>query len=278
MCNSQCSGSPCCQCFLGFFSSFVGKIFVFIIAICLILLGILTIWGFIWISFNHIFITTISDSISSTVKAIDICLGIAMVLFGIAGIFGAIYRKGIVGKVLLSLYLIGSIIIFLFFAILGGILIAFLTSKGLISDHICNQSNPSISVRMYDNIKERTNYSDTCPLKCIDSNTNSQKLLDCHGLQMLLNVPESTYSASHFKSLAEVESTYKCAGLCKKHEGIPCTFFTNFSQKSTRTCIGPIEESLQKYDRVVIVIYSISLPVIFFNILATIALLCYSSK
>lgn len=274
----MCYCCPSCNCCMRFFRSCIGKLLVWIISFCTIALGIVTIWGYYWTSDQVIFKITISDTIATTSKVLGLCLGIGMIIFGISGIFGLIYRKSIKGKILLFIYVIGSFLVFICMLILGAIVIAVVTNTAAVSDYLCSNSNSTLPIIMYDNIKARTSPSTICPSKCTSPNTDSKKLEDCTALQQTLNVPVSKYTASNFLLLETLESNFNCAGICSKHQGIPCTYFNNFAQKNTQTCVSSIQETLKKYDIIIIIIFSISIFVSLFNIFAAISLLCASRE
>jgi len=281
MCDFHCYCCGPCNCCSKFIRMFIGKFLVFIFSLGAILLGIFTIWQYYGIGHQAIFKITMQIYLANTIKALGIGLGIAMIIYGIAGIFGLIYRKKSSGKVILFIYLIGSFLVFLFMVVIGSVLAHEVSSA--VYDYygtVCHDDHkPSVPVIMYDIIKESTKTNTSCPSDCAGNvGLKSKELMYCPTLSKELNLPIDTFKSSYFYYLKELESTFHCAGMCTHHDRIPCTYFSDFSQKSAINCIDYIKDNLSKYNTIIIVIFCITLPVSIFNMLAAICLICESKE
>lgn len=254
---------------LELFSTFCGTIIHLMLSLMAIIFGLLFIWSFFWVTNQIIYQVVFSSSISWIAEKICLGLGIGMLIIGFLEILQILSTSNSKRKFILTIIFIITLLLLGSMIFIGNLIISDFSNSKLQDDFICKGSSISIPILMYNNIAAKSVSYHKCTSSCLK--TFSTKLLDCESLQLSLNVINSSYPSYYFDIISSLENTYKCAGICKTHEGIPCTFFDNFSNQNTKNCYDSVHENLSKYIVIILCLFSASFFTFFLTIIATVS-------
>ena len=97
----------------------------------------------------------------------------------------------------------------------------------------CPNSNSLSLVDMYNKIAA-TDQLNPCPDYCYPQKDHATKLYYCAEFKQSLGL--NNYKKPDFELLEQLENKYLCAGICKSHSKITCTYFYNMSFQTYKNC------------------------------------------